>query len=548
MNNEQNENLQQNESLQNENSEVSESVEIQVRQTEEIVKHESDPSILPEQENPIDTSNVQSGEVIGKYESEEEYQKVIDLVNKDIDDAGRLIESGNDWKEFRLRLNDIKDKLKALFLKKEDNDAIINSINNLFQLIADRQNEEKEKFDEESEKNYNNLKVLVEKAIKTAQEAEDFKTARTGLLEAQESFRGVKLRRKHRDELLEDMNKAFEALQKRQAIERENFEMETIENYHSLKSLVQEAVEFSAKSLQFGKARQKLINTQAQIKGKKLKRNQRDELYQLIRNAFNDLNEKQEADRELFDKETTLNYENLKKIVDQAISFAKDSTDFKEARESLINAQATIKGMKLKRKQRDELYASIREVFNHINESQEEDRKEFDDQANENYKRLTEKVDEAFDLVHGVSDFRLIRETLISIQSEVKIVKLKRSQRNELFARIREAFSVFDKKKDEYFKERKSEKKSKLLAILDNLTEKDSRLKEEIAAAKEELENETKKNEAEDVDEEQKSIISKKIQSLTDKINEKEKTLEQDTKRIEDLKNEIEQIDKEEKN
>jgi hypothetical protein len=547
MNNENNENIRQNENLQNDNSEVSESVELQVRQTEEIVKHQSEPAILPEQENPIDTTKVQSGEVLGKYESDDEYQKVIDIVNKDINEANKIIESGNDWKEYRLRLNDIKDRLKALFLKKEDNDSIINSINDLFQMIAERQNEEKEKFDEESEKNYSHLKGLVENAIKTAEEAEDFKTARTGLINVQESFRGVKLRRKHRDELLEDMNKAFEALQKRQAIERENFEMETIENYHSLKNLVQEAIEFSEKSLQFGKARQRLIKAQSQIKGKKLKRDQRDELYQYIRNAFNNLNEKQEADRELFEKETNLNYENLKKIVEQAISFAKDSTDYKEARESLINAQGTIKGMKLKRKQRDQLYADIREVFNSINESQEEDRKEFDEQANDNYKRLTEKVDDAFDLVHGVSDFRLIRETLISIQSEVKIVKLRRAQRNELFARIREAFNVFDKKKDEYFQERKSEKKSKLEAIIENLTEKNNRLTKEIASAKEELENETKKNESEEIDEEQKALINKKIQSLTDKINEKEKTLEQDNKRIEDVKNEIEQLDKEEK-
>lgn len=527
-------------SVENENSD---STEIQIKQSEEIVKHESEKNILPEQENPVDTSNVQSGEVIGKYESEEEYKKAIELVEKDINEHRKFIDISTDWKEIRLKLNDTKDKLKALFLKKEDNDRILNEINDLFKLLADKQSEEREKIDAESEDNYNKLKELVDHAIKTAENANDFKEAREGLIKVQDKFRGLRLRRKHRDELLDDINKAFEALQKRQAIERENFEMETIENYHSLKKIIDDAISFSKNTVQFGKARQRLIEAQGQIKGKKLKRDQRNELYQVIRDAFNDLNERQEADRELFEKETKINYENLRKIVDEAIAFANDSSDYKEAREALINAQGTIKGMKLKRNQRDELYSDIREIFNKINESQEKEREEFDQEAVDNYSRLTEKVDDAFDLVHGVNDFRLIRETLIAIQSEVKIVKLKRSQRNELFARIREAFSIFDKKKDEYFNERRNEKKSKLEAIVNNLNDKIKRLSDSVENKKKELEQEEAKLDNSELTDEEKSEITSKIQELKDTIQNDEKTIESDKLRIEDVKKELKEED-----
>ena len=433
--------------------------------SEEQKDNEEKAEIEPGKENPIDPSNVESGEVLGTNRTEEEYKKAKEAIEKEIAECQKLVEQTRDWKDIRLRLNDAKDKLKALFLEKEDDEKYLNQINELFRMLNDKQAEEQKKFSQESDENYVKLKELVDEAIETADKADNFREARAGLIKVQKNFRGVKLKRSQRDELLDDINKAFEALQQRQAEERENFEMECIENYHSLKKIIDEAVNFSKDTTQFGKARKQLIDAQSNIKGKKLKRDQRDELYQNIRDAFNDLNDRQEADRELFEKETSMNFDNLRKIVDEAIAFAEEATDFKQAREALINAQGTIKGMKLKRGQRDKLYADIRKVFNKINETQEAERKEFDAEANANYKRLTEKVDDAFDLVHGVDDFRLIRETLIAIQGEVKIVKLKRAQRNELFARIREAFGIFDKKKEDYFgkpeKEAKAEKESK---------------------------------------------------------------------------------------
>src|SRR5690606_27236685 len=132
------------------------------------------------------------------------------------------------------------------------------------------------------------------------------------------------------------------------------------------------------------------------------------------------------------------------------------------SRERLIEAQNYIKRTKLRHEQRNKLYADIRAIFDDINSKQSEERAEYNEECDKNYQILTQKVNDCFGLVHGLTEFNMIRESLITVQSEVKVSKLKKEQRNELFARIREAFSVFDKKRNEYFDNLKENKLQKL--------------------------------------------------------------------------------------
>ena len=389
----------------------------------------------------------QTGDNISQYESEEKYNEALNSIRNEITANIEFAQNSSDWREIRNRMNLSKDKLKGLFLKDEDNNQLLEMVNSAIESVNQRQAEEQEKFDKESQSNYDSVIAQVQEAVAKSKESSDFKQARESLMSAQEIFKNLKLKRSHRDELYKLINDAFDDLTKRQAEERENYEMECIENYHNLKGKVEHAVEFARTSEIFAKAREVLINVQGDIKGMKLKREQRDELYQIIRDTFDEVNRRQDDDRKNFESETTDNYAKLKKIVEDAISFSQNTEEFGVAREQLINAQNAIKGVKLKREQRDELYASIRSVFEDLNTKQSMDRTEYDRECQENYDKLTQKVDDCFALVHGVTDFRLIRETLITVQSEVKISRLKKEKRSELFSRIREAFSISTRKK-----------------------------------------------------------------------------------------------------
>lgn len=499
-------------------------------------------------ETPIDNPKVpMSGEVISKYSSEDEYQKAVNKFDNNLELLSKTVEATYDWKEIKQRISDTKDQLKALFFKEDDNDRIVAKLDDLLQRVNERQVEEKDKFDKESEENYSNVKDKVDAAIKEVAESDDFKTAREKLVKAQDLFRGIRLKKSHRDELFDKVNLAFDELNKRQIEERENFEMETIENYHNLKAIIEAAIKFAKESTNFAKAREKLIEAQSHIKGKKLKRDQREELYQIIRENFEELNLRQNEEREQFEEETKVNYNNLRKLVDDAVEFAKSTNDFKQARDQLMNAQAAIKDLKLKRNQRDELYGNIREVFSSLNNKQSEEREEFESEAQSNYELLTKKVNDAFEQVYGLTDFKMIRETLISVQGEVKILKLKKNHRNELFSRIREAFSIFDKKKEEYFDQRRTEKIEKLTSIQTGLNEKIERLSTSIKRDIENLEqanNSLENEKSASNDEIQIADLEKNIKSLENKIKDKEKSIAATEARIKDIQKDIDKLAK----
>lgn len=481
----------------------------------------------------------QTGDNLSQYNSQAKYDETLNVIKDEINQNITYANESNDWREIRNRLNISKDKLKGLFLKEEDNNHLLDIINSSIESVNKRQTEEVEKIEKESFENYNNVIDKVRATVGTAKDMKDFKQARESLLGAQDLFKNLRLKRSHRDELVKLINDAFDNLSVRQMEERENYEMECIENYHSLKAIVEHAVNFSKTSPIYTKSREELIKAQNEIKGKKLKREQREELFQVIRSAFEDVNKRQDDDRNNFDGETAENYKKLQKIVGDAISFAENTEEFTAAREQLINAQNAIKGVKLRREQRDELYAQIRAVFEVLNSKQSIDRSEYENECNENYTKLSQKVDDCFALVLGVTDFKLIRETMITVQSEVKIVKLKKEQRSELFARIREAFSQFDKKKEEFFSNRKEERKSKLADIKSNLVDKLDRITELLKKDIEQLDSFKKKVEESNGDEVIINDYTNRISAMNSRIEEKNKNIEETKHRIEDIEKEI---------
>jgi hypothetical protein len=484
----------------------------------------------------------QNGEMLGKYENEAAYLQACDNYKNELDKIILLANESDDWREIRKKIAEIKDRMKGLFLKVEDSNKFNELIRIANEDVNKRQAEEQEKFDIESQNNYDSVIEVVSQAVEFVSNSNDFKLSREKLLSAQDSFKNLRLKRAHKDELYRLINDAFDNVSKKQNEERENYEMECIDNYHNLKHKIDVAIDFANKSEIFAEARKALINVQNQIKGLKLKRDQRDQLYQMIRDAFESVNTRQEEERASFENETKANYDLLKKLVDDAINFAESTDEYSVAREHLISAQNQIKVYKLKREQRDSLFADIRAVFEKLNERQSSERGAYETECNANYDRLSLKVKECFDLVNEMNEFNLIRESLITLQGEVRISRLKKEQRNELFAKIREAFSMFDTKKNEYFEQRKEDKSKKLYDIKVNLEEKIQRLTDVLSKDVESLElQKAKINEAGD-DEFLINEINLKISNIEGRIKEKTEVIEATKTRILEIEDEIDKL------
>jgi hypothetical protein len=364
------------------------------------------------------------------------------------------------------------------------------------------------------------------------------------LINTQNQFKDHRLKREQRDELLSILTSTFDDLSQRQRIERERYEMECIENYNSIKTKIHDDFSFISNSKNFSKSREALIKVQGEFKGLKLKKEQREEQYSRIQRAFDDLNEKQRAERDAYELECTENFANLSKIVAESINFANTTTDFKEARESLIKTQQTIKGFKLNREQRDQLFQNIREVFNDLNVRQEEYRNQFDKENQENYERISKKIDNSLTDLEMLSDFRHIRENLIAIQGEVMILNIKREFRSELFTKIRNAFTILDNKRNEYREHKRIEKLTKLQSILANLENKSLRLNESIDRDKDILSNfVTRVSQITTNDEESmKAELNTKIDTINVRIKEKEISLQEVQQKTLDIQKELDMM------
>ncbi len=481
-----------------------------------------------------------NGEVLVQYSDESAYKTALDNFNIELDKAINFSTESVDWRELRKQFVEMRDKLKSLFLNDDDNEVLNEKLRIALENVNHRQAEEQEKLEVESQEHYDSVIQIVKDSVLFAETSIEYKQAREQLLSVQDKFKNLRMKRLHKDELYKLVNDAFDIVSRKQNEERENYEMECIDNYHNLKNKIDVAVQFANSSEIFAEARNALIAVQGLIKGLKLKREQRDELYQLIRDAFDGVNTRQEDERKNFDLSTSENYEKLKLSVSEAIAFAKLSEDFGLSREKLINAQNQIKSVKLRREQRDELFGEIRAVFEDLNEKQSTERATYESDCATNYDKLTEKVNDCFSLVHGTNEFNIIRESLITVQGEVRIARLKKDQRNELFSRIREAFSLFDKKKNEYYDLRAEEKNKKMADVKVNLEEKINRWEDVLSKDMESLEIQNAKLSASDIDEFLVGEIKTKITNIEARIKEKQELILQAKARIADIDSESE--------
>ncbi len=460
------------------------------------------------------------------------------------EDISTLREASSDIRRLNFVKSGIKEKgllLKNYYLNKEQISELQEILNEAVNNIREIEKNKREMTESIYQENYDKIVPEVDRAVEAAEKETNFKKARQILLDSQMMFKDIKLRRDKHEEQYSRIQQAFETLNERQISEREKYEMECIENYHNIKAEVDRAVAAAANATNFKKAREALINAQSKFKGLKLQRDQREEQYSRIQNSFENLNTRQSEERTRYEQECNENYDRLRTIVDDAIKVAQASETFKESRETLIAAQGSIRGVKLKRNQRDELYAAIREVFDGINRAQEEQREEFLKECEDNYRTIREKLDRATEYANTSDDFRFIRDNLIAVQNEVKILKLKRDQRSELFQAIRDVFEVLDQRRDQHRQHILIDKREKLKSIKDDLERKIARMEETIERDEEAISQTKSEIETADSDEKRDEAAGR-LESAEARLAEKRVKIDESRTRIADIDKELEKI------
>ncbi len=418
-------------------------------------------------------SSVEKIELQVNEEALKEQIQLFDSLKKDVEALKSDLSSMEEIKHERKTMAELKEKLLSLFLiSKTERDEYVDIIQSKFEVLKETSDKIKNEINAKLDENLKKIEPKVHEVLKEAENPENFSEIRKKLIDLQSELKEYELHRDRKDDFFSLVQKAFESLNEKQDLEREKYEMEISENYLSIKPRVAEAIKFAVQTDNYNQAREKLIECQNELKKLKLKKDHLDELFGLIRLAFENVNKKQDLEREELKEKSVESYNEIKPIVNEAIEFADSTDDYESARKRLIETQKAIKEKVLTRNQRDELYGAVREVFNRLNEKQDSNRGEFLEECNENYAKLEVSVNEACAYIDFTNDLNDIREGLIAVQDEVKIVKLTRTQRNELFKRIRVGFGKFDEKRNEFIKSRKKYKKEQLKEKLETKVEK----------------------------------------------------------------------------
>lgn len=429
-----------------------------INETPEVVQ--SDETQVAPETTPSETIPEEKIELQVNEEALNEQTQLFDSLKKEVEALKTDLTSMEEIKHERKSMAELKEKLLSLFLiPKSDRDEYVDIIQAKFEVLKESSDKIKNEINAKLDENLKLIEPKVHGVLKEAENPENFTEIRKKLIELQNELKDFELHRDRKDDFFSLVQKAFESLNEKQDSEREKYEMEISENYLSVKPKVAEAIKFAVQTDNYNQAREKLIECQNELKKLKLKKDHLDELFGLIRKAFENVNLKQDAEREGLKEKSVESYNEIKPLVSEAIVFADTTDDYESARKRLIETQKAIKEKVLTRNQRDELYGAVREVFNRLNEKQDANRGEFVEECNENYARLEVSVNEACAYIDFTNDLNDIREGLIAVQDEVKIVKLTRTQRNELFKRIRVGFGNFDEKRNEFIKSRKKYKK-----------------------------------------------------------------------------------------
>jgi hypothetical protein len=372
-----------------------------------------------------------------------------------LEQALKKVKQAKDFREAKGFLIEVQNSFKGLRLLKEDREELYGKLQDSFAELNKKIEDERTDFNNQALQNYTLIKEKVDEALFLASHPKDFKETWDYLIEVQNLFKGAKLLREHRENLYARLQEAFVKIKGFREIEQTNFEKESAQNYIQLKQNVEEAILQASQTDDFRIAKDVLIKAQNEFRTTKLTKEQRDELYSKLQDAFTAINIQKDEESAKHRQEAENNYNLFNPRALDILKRAGESTEFHQIRMDLKEIQAEIRDAVLLKEHRETLHTALQEAFETLNLRQDDEKYSFEHDAQDNYKRLKAMVNDGLKQAEESVEYKETREYLKKIQSEFKGIKLIREQREELYSRLQSAFETLNKRVDEYFHEKK---------------------------------------------------------------------------------------------
>lgn len=428
-------------------------------------------------------------------------------------------------------------------LKPEAREELNRELQEAFSVVNRKMEEERLRFELESQHHYLELKMKLEEAVKLAANEFDWREARKYLIDVQQEFKGIRMIPEQRETLYTRLQQAFDEVKIRQDSEHLSFLQASEDHYRELAPMVDKALIRAGSDDDFASVREFLISVQASFRGIRMEKEKREMLYSRLQQAFDTLNGRMDREREKNREVAGKNYEYFRQQTDEILKEAGTVTHFKEVRDRIRDMQSRLKDSILLREQKDELYAALQEAFTEINRRQDSERSQFEQEGTENYKRLGKLVADGLQQAQESMEFRETREFLKRIQAGFKGIRMHKDHREELYSRLQSAFTILRERTDQYFREKQKNWEVKMEFRLRDLNVRVLELQVEISREKERLEalqDQLDILDQKPSDHPARLMVVAQIQSVTDSIRKKEELIDAAAGEIEDLQGRLE--------
>ncbi len=349
---------------------------------------------------------------------------------------------GRVFSQIREHLKDFKEILKAASLPREQKDELFGLVQQAFDVLWERQKAWQESADAEKEKNYNALKEELEAVQKEVNQSNDFRTTKLLLIKLQDKIKTLRLDREKREELLAEVQKAFDILAARQHEWAAALELERQRNYETMKKEVENCLELAKSGSHFKEIREHFRSVREKLRQLPMSRDQKDELFGMMREASEILNRRQNEWFEKVREEYEANYKKFNELVTKGLEMAQTSESFKEARDYLRQVRDEMKKARMSREQKDELFERLRAAFDILWERQKRWQTELEMEFQRNFQELQEAVERCITLAEIERDFRYVRDVLEDVYRDIRRARLRREDRRKLIEGIDKAWSI----------------------------------------------------------------------------------------------------------
>ena len=337
--------------------------------------------------------------------------------------------------------------------KKELNDLFDKSfdkVNNLYE-------QEKAEFEQESVINQQYLTPKVEEAFLNAQLAkfEEIKQAWDFCIEVQQEFKGKRMSKENREVLYSKLQEAFDILKEKRSQKQTEQTKKSEVIKEDLLPEIKKLVDRAEDSEDISELWDKLITYQQKVREADLSYEIRNQLLDILQEGFTILKIRREEDKQVFESEAKDNVDSLEILVEEGEELASNSENFKETFERLKQIQQAFKAYKLLKEDRDILYQRLQNAFEIIKQRQNDYFDALNKESIDNYKRLKPMVENAYERAQTSMEFKKTKEHLKRVQAEFKGIKMKASDREELYSKLQNSFDVLHKRQDEYYAAKK---------------------------------------------------------------------------------------------